>query len=44
MSVDFDTRNLACWTDDFSEEGSIIAGAGSDVDHVLSAREPKLIK
>jgi len=44
MRVDFDTRNMACWTDDLGEEGSMIAGAGSDMDDVLSAREPELIK
>src|ERR1700758_2859729 len=44
MRVDFDTRNLAFWTDDLGEEGGIVAGAGSDMDDVLSAREPELIK
>src|SRR4029077_1327983 len=44
MRVDFDTNNVACPTNDFGEDGGIVAGAGPNMDNMLATSEPELIK
>lgn len=41
--IDFDRRDVARGADDLGQDGAVVAGAGPDVDDMVSARQAELV-